>query len=129
MFRFNESTICKPLIPREHNFYLNMPPALLEFTPEYHGVISVQWLDDGFGTISPVTCRSESHIMSSSSGFLESDASSYSRSSVEDFDADDICSTPTSDGCPSGSVVLLFGGIALRRHLLVSCHVPPFSIA
>ena len=34
---FNETTLCKPLNPREHYFYLNMPPDLKEFTPEYRG--------------------------------------------------------------------------------------------
>ena len=37
MLRFNDSTVCKPLIPREHTFYESMPPVMAEFTPEYRG--------------------------------------------------------------------------------------------
>ena len=34
---FDAHTLCKPLIPREHNFYETMPTQLEEFTPQYRG--------------------------------------------------------------------------------------------
>jgi hypothetical protein len=37
MLRFDDCTICKPLIAREHSFYTSMPRPLMEFTPEYRG--------------------------------------------------------------------------------------------
>ncbi|KAG7229613.1 hypothetical protein INR49_012656, partial [Caranx melampygus] len=30
-------TICKPLIPREHQFYKSLPAAMRKFTPQYRG--------------------------------------------------------------------------------------------
>ena len=35
---FNDTTLCKPLNPREHYFYLHMPQDLKQFTPEYRGL-------------------------------------------------------------------------------------------
>ena len=40
MLRFDDSTVCKPLITRELNFYETMPTAMMEFTPEYRGALS-----------------------------------------------------------------------------------------
>ena len=37
MFCFDESTVCKPLIPREQKFYEMMPKCMQRFTPEYRG--------------------------------------------------------------------------------------------
>lgn len=37
VLRFGEQTICKPLIPREHQFYRNLPAAMRKFTPQYRG--------------------------------------------------------------------------------------------
>lgn len=37
VLRLGEQTICKPLLPREHWFYNNVPAALRKFTPEYRG--------------------------------------------------------------------------------------------
>ncbi|MEQ2171800.1 hypothetical protein GOODEAATRI_014385 [Goodea atripinnis] len=36
VLRFGEQTICKPLIPREHQFYRNLPPEMRKFTPQYN---------------------------------------------------------------------------------------------
>lgn len=38
VLRFGEQTICKPLIPREHQFYKNLPPDMRKFTPQYKGM-------------------------------------------------------------------------------------------
>ena len=37
MLRFDDTTVCKPLISRERHFYETMPPELKEFTPQYRG--------------------------------------------------------------------------------------------
>lgn len=37
VLRFGEQTICKPLIPREHQFYKSLPPEIRRFTPQYKG--------------------------------------------------------------------------------------------
>ena len=37
VLRFNETTLCKPLDPREHLFYETMPLELKEFVPRYRG--------------------------------------------------------------------------------------------
>lgn len=40
VLRFGEQTICKPLIPREHQFYKSLPAAMRKFTPQYRGKTS-----------------------------------------------------------------------------------------
>lgn len=37
VLRFGEQTICKPLIPREHQFYKSLPAEMRKFTPLYKG--------------------------------------------------------------------------------------------
>ena len=37
VLRFGEQTICKPLIPREYQFYKSLPPEIRKFTPQYKG--------------------------------------------------------------------------------------------
>ena len=37
IMRFGEQAICKPLIPREHQFYKSLPPEIRKFTPQYKG--------------------------------------------------------------------------------------------
>lgn len=37
VLRFGDQTICKPLIPREHQFYKSLPAAMRQFTPQYRG--------------------------------------------------------------------------------------------
>ncbi|XP_051563531.1 inositol hexakisphosphate kinase 2-like [Myxocyprinus asiaticus] len=46
VLRFGEQTICKPLIPREHQFYRSLPAAMRKFTPQYRGVVSVSFEED-----------------------------------------------------------------------------------
>lgn len=40
MMRYDDHTVCKPLISREQRFYESLPPEMKEFTPEYKG----RWL-------------------------------------------------------------------------------------
>ncbi|XP_015254523.1 PREDICTED: inositol hexakisphosphate kinase 2-like [Cyprinodon variegatus] len=51
VLRFGEQTICKPLIPREHQFYKNLPAAMRKFTPQYRGVVSVSFEEDEEGNL------------------------------------------------------------------------------
>uniref|UniRef100_A0A8C6TRJ4 Kinase n=1 Tax=Neogobius melanostomus TaxID=47308 RepID=A0A8C6TRJ4_9GOBI len=44
-------TICKPLIPREHQFYKTLPTAMRKFTPQYRGVVSVSFQEDQEGNL------------------------------------------------------------------------------
>lgn len=38
MFKFDGNTVCKPLLPKEYNFYKFLPESLREFTAEYKGI-------------------------------------------------------------------------------------------
>ncbi|KAL2076534.1 hypothetical protein ACEWY4_027873 [Coilia grayii] len=51
VLRFGEQTICKPLIPREHQFYRSLPAAMRKFTPQYRGVVSVSFEEDEEGNL------------------------------------------------------------------------------
>ncbi|XP_030632923.1 inositol hexakisphosphate kinase 2b [Chanos chanos] len=51
VLRFGEQTICKPLIPREHQFYKSLPPEIRRFTPQYRGVVSVSFEEDEDGDL------------------------------------------------------------------------------
>lgn len=37
MLMFDDQTLCKPLIKREHEFYETLPEHLKKLTPEYRG--------------------------------------------------------------------------------------------
>lgn len=37
VLKFNETTLCKPLITREQFFYESLPVELKEFIPDYRG--------------------------------------------------------------------------------------------
>ncbi|XP_061688952.1 inositol hexakisphosphate kinase 2-like [Syngnathoides biaculeatus] len=51
VLRFGEQTICKPLIPREHQFYKSLPAEMRRFTPQYRGVVSVSFEEDDEGNL------------------------------------------------------------------------------
>uniref|UniRef100_UPI0037E7644C inositol hexakisphosphate kinase 2-like n=1 Tax=Semicossyphus pulcher TaxID=241346 RepID=UPI0037E7644C len=51
VLRFGEQTICKPLVPREHQFYKSLPAAIRRFTPQYRGVVSVSFEEDEEGNL------------------------------------------------------------------------------
>uniref|UniRef100_A0AAV2M698 Kinase n=1 Tax=Knipowitschia caucasica TaxID=637954 RepID=A0AAV2M698_KNICA len=51
VLRFGEQTLCKPLIPREHQFYKSLPSAMRRFTPQYRGVVSVSFEEDQEGNL------------------------------------------------------------------------------
>ncbi|XP_039649845.1 inositol hexakisphosphate kinase 1-like, partial [Perca fluviatilis] len=54
MMRYDDHTVCKPLISREQRFYESLPPEMKEFTPEYKGVVMVCFESDSDGYINLV---------------------------------------------------------------------------
>uniref|UniRef100_A0A667Y0E5 Kinase n=1 Tax=Myripristis murdjan TaxID=586833 RepID=A0A667Y0E5_9TELE len=54
MMRYDDHTVCKPLISREQRFYESLPPEMKEFTPEYKGVVLVCFEGDSDGYINLV---------------------------------------------------------------------------
>ncbi|XP_061076773.1 inositol hexakisphosphate kinase 1 [Conger conger] len=54
MMRYDDHTVCKPLIAREQRFYESLPPEMKEFTPEYKGVVLVCFEGDLDGYINLV---------------------------------------------------------------------------
>nr|KAF6420473.1 inositol hexakisphosphate kinase 2 [Molossus molossus] len=55
VLRFNETTLCKPLVPREHQFYETLPAEMRKFTPQYKVTHSLHGGTAGedFGRILP----------------------------------------------------------------------------
>ncbi|XP_058528106.1 inositol hexakisphosphate kinase 3 [Ochotona princeps] len=51
---YDEHTVCKPLISREHRFYESLPMAMKHFTPQYKGTMSVHLRRDSRGHLSLV---------------------------------------------------------------------------
>ena len=43
MMRYDDHTVCNPLISREQRFYESLPPEMKEFTPEYKGQSLASW--------------------------------------------------------------------------------------
>jgi inositol-hexakisphosphate kinase len=42
VMRYDEHTVCKPLISQEQRFYESLPLAMKQFTPQYKGECSSQ---------------------------------------------------------------------------------------
>lgn len=51
MFQYDNHTICKVHEVDELNFYQSMPDSLKKFTPEFRGIITVQYCEDELGYI------------------------------------------------------------------------------
>ncbi|XP_061639804.1 inositol hexakisphosphate kinase 1 isoform X1 [Phyllopteryx taeniolatus] len=69
MMRYDDHTVCKPLISREQRFYESLPPEMKEFTPEYKGVVSVCFEGDSDGYINLVAYPyGESHNAEAGAG-------------------------------------------------------------
>nr|AAX46469.1 inositol hexaphosphate kinase 3 [Bos taurus] len=54
VMRYDEHTVCKPLISREQRFYESLPLAMKRFTPQYKGTITVHLQKDSRGRLSLV---------------------------------------------------------------------------
>ncbi|XP_062954073.1 inositol hexakisphosphate kinase 3 [Cynocephalus volans] len=55
VMKFDEHTVCKPLVSREQRFYESLPLAMKQFTPQYKGTITVHLWKDSMGQLSLVT--------------------------------------------------------------------------
>ena len=49
MLCLDESTVCKPLLPKEKIFYETMPDLLKPFSAQYRGSIEVTFLTEDVG--------------------------------------------------------------------------------
>ncbi|XP_014305160.1 inositol hexakisphosphate kinase 3 [Myotis lucifugus] len=54
VMKYDEDTVCKPLVSREQRFYESLPLAMKRFTPQYRGTITVQLQKDSLGHLSLV---------------------------------------------------------------------------
>nr|KAF6505588.1 inositol hexakisphosphate kinase 3 [Rousettus aegyptiacus] len=54
VMKYDEDTVCKPLISQEQRFYESLPLAMKRFTPQYKGTITVHLLKDSLGHLSLV---------------------------------------------------------------------------
>ncbi|ELW69527.1 inositol hexakisphosphate kinase 3 [Tupaia chinensis] len=54
VMKYDEHTVCKPLISREQRFYESLPLAMKRFTPQYKGTITVHLQKDSRGQVSLV---------------------------------------------------------------------------
>ncbi|XP_017525275.1 inositol hexakisphosphate kinase 3 [Manis javanica] len=54
VMKYDEHTVCKPLISQEQRFYEALPLALKRFTPQYKGTITVHLQKDSRGHLSLV---------------------------------------------------------------------------
>ena len=54
MFQYDKTTICKLLESPELDFYQSMPDQLKQFTPEFRGIVTVQYCEDKSGYINLV---------------------------------------------------------------------------
>uniref|UniRef100_A0A672UMY6 Kinase n=1 Tax=Strigops habroptila TaxID=2489341 RepID=A0A672UMY6_STRHB len=51
MMKYDEHTVCKPLVSQELSFYESLPLAMRQFTPQYKGTVSVHLKKDSLGNV------------------------------------------------------------------------------
>lgn len=94
IFKFDNTTICKPLITREHQFYETMPNELRMFTPEYRGMIKLKVQEDNDGYLSfmamPYANQSDIHKSESQTAL----SPSCSPNSMEEGKSDSDSESP-----------------------------------
>ncbi|XP_070601363.1 inositol hexakisphosphate kinase 3 [Erythrolamprus reginae] len=62
MMKYDDCTVCKPLVSQEQWFYEALPTAMKEFTPHYKGIIAVYLKKDSMGNLNLVACpRTDNH--------------------------------------------------------------------
>ncbi|NXW93748.1 IP6K3 kinase, partial [Alopecoenas beccarii] len=49
VMKYDEHTVCKPLVSQELSFYQSLPLAMRQFTPQYKGIVSVHLKKDSLG--------------------------------------------------------------------------------
>ena len=47
MLCLDQATVCKPLVPRELQFYETLPDSVRKFTPKFYGVVKVRVVQEG----------------------------------------------------------------------------------
>uniref|UniRef100_A0A8D0ECM2 Kinase n=1 Tax=Salvator merianae TaxID=96440 RepID=A0A8D0ECM2_SALMN len=52
MMKYDDHTVCKPLVSQEQWFYESLPTAMKQFTPQYKGIVSVHLKKDSMGNMS-----------------------------------------------------------------------------
>lgn len=61
MMKYDEHTVCKPLVSQELSFYESLPLAMRQFTPQYKGTVGMGWANRSVGLglswEPPVLCR------------------------------------------------------------------------
>uniref|UniRef100_A0A8B9P5B4 Kinase n=1 Tax=Apteryx owenii TaxID=8824 RepID=A0A8B9P5B4_APTOW len=58
MMKYDEHTVCKPLVSQEQWFYESLPLAMRQFTPQYKGIISVHLKKDSLGNLNLIASPS-----------------------------------------------------------------------
>uniref|UniRef100_A0A663MI29 Kinase n=1 Tax=Athene cunicularia TaxID=194338 RepID=A0A663MI29_ATHCN len=58
MMKYDEHTICKPLVSQELSFYESLPLAMRQFTPQYKGIVSVHLKKDSLGNLNLIASPS-----------------------------------------------------------------------
>lgn len=52
MLCLDQATVCKPLVPRELQFYETLPDSVHKFTPKFYGVVKVHIVQkEGYVTL------------------------------------------------------------------------------
>lgn len=52
MLCLDQATVCKPLVPRELQFYETLPDSVRKFTPKFYGVVKVHIVqEEGYVTL------------------------------------------------------------------------------
>eukprot|EP00062_Callorhinchus_milii_P009536 gi/632953434/ref/XP_007892416.1/ PREDICTED: inositol hexakisphosphate kinase 3 isoform X1 [Callorhinchus milii] len=74
MMKYDDTTICKPLISQEQLFYESLPQEMKPFTPQYKGTISVCLEKDSSGQLSLVACPQVQKISGAEKGGPEAPA-------------------------------------------------------
>ncbi|XP_036104659.1 inositol hexakisphosphate kinase 3 [Molossus molossus] len=54
VMKYDEDTVCKPLVSQEQKFYESLPLVMKRFTPQYRGTITVHLRKDSLGHLSLV---------------------------------------------------------------------------
>ncbi|NXW17125.1 IP6K3 kinase, partial [Circaetus pectoralis] len=58
MMKYDEHTVCKPLVSQELSFYESLPLAMRQFTPQYKGIVSVHLKKDSLGNLTLIASPS-----------------------------------------------------------------------
>jgi hypothetical protein len=101
-FRFSKSAVCKPLVRREHQFYVTLEklhPDLLPFVPQYLGVLNVTYRsqDDELGSMPEVMFEKNKHLLPEwmLNKVNSSDKENYDKGCPDDINSQGLCSSIT----------------------------------